>query len=259
MSEQPALVHLDRAEGVATIRLDRPKVNALSIALCRELAGALETLHREPPGALVITGGPRIFAAGAEISELADPARGAELAEELGRALDLVAGLPRVTIAAINGAALGGGLELALACDLRVVAENARLGQPEVLLGLFPGGGGTQRLPRLVGVARAKELIFSGREVRVDEALAIGLADAAHPPEVVLEEAEKLASSFARGPLAAIALAKQAIDRGLDGDLASGLRHERELFREALRSDDAATGIASFFASGPGHADFSGR
>ncbi len=167
--------------------------------------------------------------------------------------------LPRVTIAAITGYALGGGLELALACDLRVVAEDARLGQPEILLGIVPGGGATQRLPRLVGVSRAKDLIYTGRHVRADEALRIGLADRVVPRDDVLDEAVSLAASFAAGPLQALAAAKRVIDAGIDVPLADALALEVDAFVEVSHTEDAGLGVTSFLEHGPGRARFMGR
>src|SRR3546814_736392 len=159
-----ALVHLERrADGVAVVRLDNGKVNALSTALLAQLTAVAEQLQDDPPGAVVITGGDRLFAAGAEISEFLSPEAPGEVvthaeAERIGqhflRALNAVADIPRATIAAISGFALGGGCELALACDFRIASEKAKLGQPEILLGIIPGGGGTQRLARLVGPDR---------------------------------------------------------------------------------------------------------
>jgi enoyl-CoA hydratase len=175
------------------------------------------------------------------------------------RAFDALAALPRVTIAAVAGFALGGGCELALACDLRIAAENARFGQPEILLGIIPGGGGTQRLARLVGPARAKDLILSGRQLRAAEALAIGLVDEVVPTGEVLDRALTRAAGFGAGPHLAQALALRAIDEGLDRSLADGLALEQELFTEVFRTEDARTGIASFFEHGPGKARFSGR
>ena len=261
MTETPPepLVSVHHDGGVATVLLERPKVNALSIALLDELSAVLEALHREPPGALVLSGGRRLFAAGAEISELAVADRAPALIAALARASRLLAELPRVTFAAVNGVAFGGGLELALACDLRLVARDVRLALPEIHLGIFPGGGGTQRLARLVGVARAKELIFTGREVHAEEALAIGLADQVHEPDQLLAAAQSFAAQFARGPLVALQLAKRAIDTGLDLGIEDGLALERELFARALSSEDARIGMASFFANGPGHAEFSGK
>ena len=175
------------------------------------------------------------------------------------RALSAVAAIPRATIAAVNGFALGGGLELALACDFRICAEDARFGLPEVLLGVIPGGGGTQRLPRLVGASRAKELIFTGRQVRAEEAVAIGLANRRVAPDDVLEAALTWAAELAAGPLVAHALAKSAVDQGLEGTLADGLALEQEAFAAAARTEDAARGIRSFAENGPGKATFVGR
>jgi enoyl-CoA hydratase len=256
----PEFVHVDRRDdGVALVRLDRPKANALSTALLRELGAAGAELTADPPGAVVIWGGDRIFAAGAEISEFGGPHEALAIGAVFLDALEAVAAIPRVTIAAIAGYALGGGCELALACDFRVASDDAKLGQPEVLLGIIPGGGGTQRLPRLVGPARAKDLILSGRQVAADEARAIGLVDRVVPRARLLEEALGWAGDFARGPLAAHALAKQAIDEGLDGELAAGLALEQELFVQVFETDDARTGVASFLEHGPGRAEFKGR
>src|SRR3954468_10428972 len=154
-----------RDDGVAVVRLDRPKMNALSVELLRQLTSVAESLSDEPPGAVVLWGGERIFAAGAEISEFGGPAKAHAIAAAFREALDAVAAIPRATIAAVSGYALGGGCELAMACDLRVVAETAKFGQPEILLGIIPGGGGTQRLTRLVGPSRAKDIILTGRQV----------------------------------------------------------------------------------------------
>ena len=165
-----------RDDGVALVRVDRPKANALSGAVLSQIYAIAAELALDPPGAVVLWGGRRIFAAGADIVEL-DGAGPEAVGANFTAALGALAAIPRVTIAAINGYALGGGLELALAADLRLCAEDAKLGLPEVLLGVIPGGGGTQRLARLIGVSRAKEIIFSGRQVRATEALAIGLVN----------------------------------------------------------------------------------
>jgi enoyl-CoA hydratase len=174
-------------------------------------------------------------------------------------ALGALASVPRATIAAVNGYALGGGLELALACDFRVCGENAHFGLPEVLLGVIPGGGGTQRLPRLIGASRAKELIFSGRQVGAAEALSIGLVNRVVAPDFVLDSSLAWAAELARGPLIAHGLAKAAVDRGLEGSLADGLAIEQEAFVTVARTEDAARGIASFAEHGPGQATFVGR
>jgi enoyl-CoA hydratase/carnithine racemase len=247
-----------RPDNVALVRLDRPKANALSAAVLDQLHAVARTLGDDPPGAVVLWGGRRIFAAGADIVELdgnGAPAVGANFA----RALGALAAIPRATIAAVNGYALGGGLELALACDFRVCAEDSRLGLPEVLLGVIPGGGGTQRLPRLVGPSRAKELIFSGRNVRAEEALSIGLVNRVVPPDDVLETALGWAGELAAGAVVAHSLAKDAVDRGLEGTLADGLAIERTAFEAVARTEDAARGIASFNDNGPGKATFVGR
>ena len=241
-------VHVERRpDGVALVRVDRPKANALSVAVLEQLFAAASALHTDPPGAVVLWGGRRIFAAGAEVAELSGTGSDV-VGGGFHRALGALAGVPRATIAAINGYALGGGLELALACDFRVCAEDSKLGLPEVLLGIVPGGGGTQRLPRL-----------TGRQVPAAEALAVGLVNRVVAPDDVLDEALAWAAEFARGPLVAHGLAKRAVDGGLEGSLADGLLREQEAFSAAARTEDAARGIASFAAHGPGRATFLGR
>jgi enoyl-CoA hydratase len=255
-----AFVTLERRPGgVALLRLDRPKANALSMALLEELAETVRSLLHEPPGAVVVWGGDRIFAAGADISEFDGPDAARRVSGHFRAALDELASIPRVTIAAINGVALGGGCELALACDFRVAADNARLGQPEMLLGIIPGGGGTQRLPRLIGPTRAKDLVMSGRQVPADEALRIGLVDRVVPAADVLGAALAWAEEFARGPLVAQGLAKRLIDEALHGDLATGLELEQEAFAQSFETEDAGIGVRSFLENGPGKAAFTGR
>jgi len=244
---------------VALVRVDRPKANALSTSLLGELEETAGALCAEPPGAVVIWGGERIFAAGADVAEFGGPEAARRVGAHFRRALDAVAAIPRATIAAVNGYALGGGCELALACDFRVAAENARLGQPEILLGIIPGGGGTQRLPRLIGPSRAKELILSGRQVTAPEALMIGLVDRVVPGAGVLTEAVNWAAELARGAVVAHGLAKQAIDTGVEMDLEAGLDLEQDLFGQVFETEDAVTGVQSFLEHGPGQARFSGR
>jgi enoyl-CoA hydratase/carnithine racemase len=254
------LVHTElRDDGVAVVRLDNPKVNALSGALLAELEQAAVALTKDPPGAVVVTGGDRIFAAGADISEFGGPDEAREIGGRFLRALDAVAAIPRCVIAAIGGFALGGGCELALACDLRIASERAKLGQPEILLGIIPGGGGTQRLARLVGPARAKEMILTGRQVGADEALRIGLIDEVVPPDELHDRALARAGELSAGAVVAQGLAKRAIDGGLDGPLADGLALEQDLFVEVFATDDARIGVASFLEHGPGAARFTGR
>jgi enoyl-CoA hydratase len=256
----PPLCEVTRGDdGVALIRLDRPKANALSTALLAELEAAADLMHRDPPGAVVFWGGERLFSAGAEITEFGGPAEARAVGGAFRRALDAVAAIPRVTIAAVNGYALGGGCELALACDFRVAGTRARFGQPEILLGIIPGGGGTQRLTRLVGAAVAKDMILSGRQVGADEAKAVGLADRVVADDDVLAFARAWAAEFAAGAVVAHGLAKRAIDEGLDGTLAAGLDLEQDLFAAVFETEDATTGVRSFVESGPGKARFSGR
>jgi enoyl-CoA hydratase/carnithine racemase len=247
-----------RPDGVALIRLDRPKANALSSAVLAQLHGVAATLHDDPPGAVVLWGGRRIFAAGADIVELVDSGAGA-VGASFTDALGALASVPRATIAAVNGYALGGGLELALACDFRVGAEDSRFGLPEVLLGVIPGGGGTQRLPRLIGSSRAKDLIFSGRQVRAEEALSIGLVNRVVPADEVLEVALTWAAELAAGAVVAHSLAKSAVDGGLETTLAQGLTLEQKAFVAVAGTEDAARGLASFRENGPGRAIFVGR
>jgi enoyl-CoA hydratase len=248
-----------RADGVAVLTLDHPKVNALSTELLRQLLGAATALTDDPPGAVVVTGSDRVFAAGADITEFGGPDEARVIGDLFLRALNAVADIPRATIAAVNGVALGGGCELALACDFRVASERAKFGQPEILLGIIPGGGATQRLPRLIGTARAKDLIFTGRQVGATEALAIGLVDEVVAEGEALDRAVARAADLARGPLVAHGLAKRAIDRGMDITLGGGLDLEQQLFVQVFETDDARTGVASFLRDGPGKAEFSGR
>jgi enoyl-CoA hydratase len=248
-----------RPDGVALLTLANGKVNALSTELLAEILTAANALTNDPPGAVVITGGDRLFAAGADISQFGGPDEAATIGAAFHDALDAVAAIPRFVIAAVSGYALGGGCELALACDYRIVSEKAVFGQPEILLGIIPGGGGTQRLPRLVGASRAKEMCLTGRQVRADEALRIGLADEVVAPEELTERATALAAQVAAGALTAQAICKRAIDDGLDGSLSDGLGLERAAFVEVFHTDDARIGVASFLEHGPGKATFTGR
>jgi enoyl-CoA hydratase len=248
-----------RPDGVALVTLERPKMNALSVAFLGRLHAAVEDLAADPPGSVVLWGGPRIFAAGADVGEFSEPGAARRIAAAFHEVTGALAALPRVTIAAITGYALGGGLELALACDLRVVAGDARLGQPEILLGIVPGGGATQRLPRLVGVSRAKDLIYTGRQVRADEALRIGLADRVVARDRVLEEALSMAADLAAGPLVALAAAKRVIDDGLEQHLDDALALEVDAFVACADTEDARSGVTSFLEHGPGRARFVGR
>ena len=254
-------LEVDGERRVGTIRIERPPMNPLSRQVWLEIAeSARECAERDDVGAVVIWGGPKVFAAGADIKEFPnyDYQGTREFGKVLHASLATLERLPKVTIAAVNGYALGGGCELAMAADFRFVADNAKLGQPEILLGLIPGAGGTQRLPRLIGLSRAKELIFSGRMVTADEALAWGLADAVHPADDLYEAAVAAAAKYAAGPFA-LRLAKQAIGDGTEMALDQGLRLESTLFAECFATDDARIGIRSFIDDGPGKATFTGR
>ena len=254
-------LEIDAPRRVGTIRMDRPPMNAISDQVWREIGEcAQEAADHADVGAVVVWGGPKVFAAGADIKQFPEIDYQAMkvTGTVLQRSMDLLARVPLVTIAVVNGYALGGGCEVALACDFRFAADNAKLGQPEVLLGLTPGAGGTQRLPRLVGLSRAKELLFSGRMVDMVEAHRIGLVDEVHPADDVYDKAVEAATRYAAGPFA-LRLIKQAIEEGTELPIDQGLRLEQSLFAEAFGTDDARTGIASFLESGPGKAEFTGR
>ena len=258
-SARAGAVSVERRGKVALLRVDRPRVNALSLGVLAELHDAVSTLTADLPGAVVVTGTERAFSAGADISEFGGPGRAREFAGGFAAALDALAALPRATVAAISGPALGGGLELALACDFRIAAEGARLGLPEVLLGVIPGGGGTQRLARLVGPTKAKQLLLTGRYLGAEEALEMGLVDQVVPPADLLDEALGLASRLAAGAVLAQGFVKRAVDEGSELPLAEGLRLERELFVEVFKTRDAEIGVRSFLEQGPGKAEFAGE
>jgi enoyl-CoA hydratase len=258
----PEFVTLELIGSVGVIRLNRPPVNAINAQVHAELLTAAQDAgSRADVRAVVVYGGEKVFAAGADIKEMADldPDGIAVFGSTLTGAIDAIARMPKPVVAAVTGYALGGGCELALAADFRVVAEDARLGLPEITLGVFPGAGGTQRLPRLIGVSKAKELIFSGRPVKGAEAVEIGLATRAVPATEVYIEALALATRLAAGPTLAIAAAKRAIDGGMDTDLAQGLRIESAEFAALFASEDQKNGMASFLRDGPGKAVFVGR
>lgn len=255
-------VRLEVADGVGTIRLDRPKMNALSIQVQEEIrSAATEASDRDDVRAVVVYGGERLFAAGADIKEMAAMSY-TDMVDRSGKlqsALSAVARIPKPVVAAVTGYALGGGCELALCADVRFAAEDAVLGQPEILLGIIPGAGGTQRLTRLVGPSRAKDLIFTGRFVKAEEALAIGLVDRVVPADQVHDEAVAWARGFAEAAPYALRAAKESIDRGLETDLETGLEIERQQFAGLFATEDRTAGMSSFLEHGPGKARFSGR
>lgn len=256
------LVHAERDGAVGIIRLDRPPVNALNAAMHGQLEAAARQLDSDPAvRAVVVHGGPKAFAGGADIKEMAGfgLAEIAVFGNGLTRALEAIARMRVPVIAAVTGYALGGGLELALAADFRIVAEDARLGVPEITLGVIPGAGGTQRLPRLIGTAAAKRMIFTGRPVRGVQAVTMGLAEQAVPTDAVLPTAMDFARELASGPTAALAAAKRCVDDGIEVDLGTGLRMEAAAFASLFATDDQKAGMASFIADGPGKASFTGR
>jgi enoyl-CoA hydratase len=221
-----------RPDGVAVLRLDNPNRNALSTVVLKQVEKAANELVTDPPGAVILWGGEEIFSQGGDPSEFTsfDSSVGRYVGECFHAATRAIAAIPRATIAAVSGIAGGGGLELALACDFRVATTSARLGQHEMTMGLFPGGGGTQRLPRLVGPARAKAMIFSGELVKADEALRIGLVDRILDDGALLDGALAWAVQLADGPAEVRGLAKQVIERGLALPLDAGLRLELDVF-----------------------------
>jgi enoyl-CoA hydratase len=245
--------------GVFVLTLNAPKVNALSTAMLSRIHYLATDLTILNARAVVITGGDRLFAAGADISEFGGPEDAARIGASFHAALHAVAALPCFTIAAVSGFALGGGCELAMACDYRIASTKAVFGQPEILLGIIPGGGGTQRLPRLVGASRAKEIMITGRQVKADEALNIGLANEVVEPDALMARALELANSVASGATVATSLIKRAVDEGMQTDLAQGLALELELFEEVFHSRDSQIGVASFLENGPGKASFTGH
>ena len=256
------LVRVEIDEAVATIRLQRPPMNALNGQVQAEIAAAAAAVSEDPQvRGVVVYGGAKVFAAGADIKEMAEASYTTMAADSrrLQDSLWAVARIGKPVVAAITGYALGGGLELALCADFRVAGEGAKLGQPEILLGLIPGAGGTQRLPRLVGPARAKDIVFTGRFVGAAEALAIGLVDKVVPDGDVYEAAVGMVARYATGPAVALRAAKQAIDEGMDADLGTGLEIERLRFAGLFATEDARTGMRSFMDNGPGKASFAGR
>jgi enoyl-CoA hydratase/carnithine racemase len=254
------MVTVDVDSSVATIRLERPPMNTICEQLRDDLSDAVHLVRTNPAvGAVVLHGGERVFAAGADINEMVTlgPIEALAQASQLHQVFDAVAALPQPVIAAINGFALGGGLELALCADIRVCNVDAQLGQPEIQLGVIPGGGGTQRLTRLIGPARAKRIIFSGRFVTAPEALLSGLVDELTDGDAY-DRAIELARCYAEGPTLALRAAKSAIERAHGTGLGAGLELERLQFAALFATADQKTGMRSFITDGPGSAQFVG-
>lgn len=236
---------------IAFLKVNRPQaLNALNRKVISDLVAVLEEIEKGVmPKVLILTGtGEKAFVAGTDIIEM-EHLSGFEaraFANSARLAVDKVANLDRPVIAAINGFALGGGCELAMACDIRIASEKARIGQPETGLGIIPGSGGTQRLPRLVGLSKAKQLVFTGEVIDAKTALDIGLVDKVVPPEQLMEEARKMAISIAAKPRVALALAKSAINRGIDMSLQEGLSYEIECFAQCFSTKDQKEGMKAF-------------
>ena len=255
-------VRLEVEDGVGTIRIDRPKMNALDVQVQEEIREcAAEAAARDDVRAVIVYGGERVFAAGADVKEMADMSYGDMVARSGGlqSAFTAVARIPKPVVAAVTGYALGGGCELALCADVRIAGESATLGQPEILLGVIPGAGGTQRLTRLVGPSRAKDIIFTGRFVKADEALRIGLVDQVVADDQVYAAARTWAGQFSQAAALALRAAKESVDRGVEVDLDTGLEIERVQFAALFATEDRSIGMRSFVESGPGKAEFRGR
>lgn len=256
------IVTLQVAGGIGTIGLNRPPMNALNEQMQEELrAVAHQVTERRDVRAVVLYGGPKVFAAGADVKEMSTMSyvEMVERSSGLQSAFTAVAAIPKPVVAAVTGYALGGGCELALCADVRICGDNSKWGQPEILLGIIPGAGATQRLPRLIGPSRAKDLIYTGRFVDAAEALQLGLVDRVVPPDEVYSAALAWAGQFTSAASYALRAAKQAIDSGLEVDLASGLEYERLQFASLFATEDRSIGMESFGARGPGKAEFVGR
>ena len=236
---------------LAWIELHRPQaLNALNKEVFATLGRVLDQIACDDQvKAVIITGhGEKAFAAGADVEELRqlNPVEAREFAMAANATQEKLSGLSKATIAALNGFTLGGGCELAMCCDIRIASEKARLGQPEINLGIIPGGGGTQRLSRLVGVSKAKELIFTGRIISAQEALQIGLVNRVVKPDELLDTAKKLALDIAGKSGPAISLAKRSIDEGSEMHLSGALHYEIECFAECFSTEDHREGIGAF-------------
>ena len=256
------LVNLEVADGVATIRINRAPVNALNTQVQEELREiAAECARRDDIRAVILWGGEKVFVAGADVKEFhqMSPQDMQRRAGALSGSLDAIAQLPQPVIAAVTGYALGGGCELALTADFRISADNAKWGQPEILLGIIPGAGGTQRLPRLIGPAKAKDLIYTGRFVDADEALEIGLVDVVVPADEVYPTALRDGGQVGQGSGARAAGRQGRHRQGLETDLANGLKLESHVFASLFATEDKQRGMASFIENGPGKAEFVGN
>ncbi len=246
-------------DGIAVLTINRPKVNALSTAVLHEIGDIFDGLRDDLPSAVVIWGGDKFFSAGSDVEEMGSAENARSISSAFHNSLGAIEAFPRIVIAAIAGYALGGGCELALACDFRVATAAAKLGFPEITLGIIPGGGGTQRLPRLVGSANARQLLLSGKHIDAVEARGIGLVDRVVDNDSLYNETLSWAREFAQGAVVAQGLIKRVVHDGLNGSLDSGLAIEADAFSDVFGTQDAQEGLRRFKESGPGKAHFSGR
>ena len=237
-----------RTDRVATITLNRPKaLNALNTQVMNEVTGAAAELDADPGvGAIILTGNEKAFAAGADIKEMAELSFADVFAADFFAAWGRFAATRTPTIAAVAGYALGGGCELAMMCDILIAAHTAKFGQPEIKLGVLPGMGGSQRLTRAIGKAKAMDLILTGRNMAAEEAERAGLVSRVVPAEALLDEANKVAATIAGMSLSAARMAKEAVDRSFETTLSEGLLYERRLFHSAFATDDQTEGMAAF-------------
>ncbi|HEX5938587.1 MAG TPA: enoyl-CoA hydratase-related protein [Actinomycetota bacterium] len=248
------LVRFDVDDGIGVVRLDRPPANAISLRLALDLLDALrEAGSRDDVGAIVLWGGPKLLAAGADIKEMVDhgPDEIRKQVGALGDACDFLEALPKISIAAITGFALGGGFELSLACDLRYAADDAKLGQPEVAIGVMPGAGGTQRMTWLAGLGVARDLTYTGRQVDAAEARALGLVERVYPPGEVFDAAVRDARALAHGPRGALAAAKEALREAVRDPGRAGIAREKELFIALFGTHDQREGMRAFIEKRP--------
>ncbi len=243
-------VNYEIGEGIAIATINRPPANAMNAPMMAELGEVFEELgKREDVGVVILTGAGRFFMAGAEIKDFIDMTNEAArvFISTIRKALNSIVDCDKAVIAAINGSALGGGCELAMCCDIRVADEKATFGQPEVNLSVIPGGGGTQRLARLIGMGRAKELIFTAKSIGAEEAKSIGLINEIAPSGQVMEQAKKMAKEILpRGPLA-ITAAKKAINQAWEKPLKEGLLAEEDAFASLAGTEDMKEGATAFF------------
>ena len=247
-----------KEERIGLIQLNRPRsFNALSSKLLEELNTVLIDIEKDPDvGVVIITGQPKFFAAGADIKEISgldSPVKAHAFVNAAQTVFNRIESMPKPVIAAISGLALGGGCELALACDIRLAADNARFGQPEIKIGVIPGGGGTQRLPRLVGMGRAKEMLYTGEPINAEEAYRIGLVNRVLPVEGLMDAARQMAQTILKQPPFALTMTKLVVNEGANMDLPAALAHEARCFALLFGTHDQKEGMTAFMEKRPPH------